>query len=772
MYARVKGVGFTRFEDGRLVPMPDAHVFAERPLLAVVPHGEGLLLASEDGFYRADANGIRKLDSDADAAFAANTPYSNHTLDDGSLVFGSYDGMLLRFSPTLQLLDRVPLGANTLLAFGTDREGGLWVATEVELVRLRLPSPWTAYDSSHGLVGLISDAAWYDETLWVATSVDVLRAERGTDTALRFVSQHWTNLEAFDLEPSPAGLLIAEREGLLVLDPGQRQPRRLAEVNAVYVVQRSTRDPSYAWALGEHELLWLAIRNGRWQVVSRWPLQGMNVNAVFETAMGELWLGDLRGAPQRWRIDATTGTLQERRTFGPDAGLTPDPERGSTLFMLDAQLHAVSGEQGYRLHDDRFEPSDLGPFKDIERPMELSVIESPYGSYAWTSRTLAHRAKGSTEWQPMHLDTRLARGFRQVLADADGKLRIITWNGLLQFDPNLAEPTPPPLFTILERVGRRTDGGEPKPMALNPATPPVLPPQSGLQFRFGLISMEPSSEFRYRMMGYSESWTDWSDERDLNYRALPAGEYRLEVEARTRSGRLAAPLHFPFRVQPQWYQTPWAWSAALLLVIGVVAGIVQAFVRYRYRQYVVANRRLEHKISERTAELETANRKHSELATEDSLTGVANRRALEQALGREWQRCGERRLPLALVMVDVDHFKQFNDRHGHLEGDRQLRNVAQELAHEVHPVRELLARFGGEEFALVLPGLHLDEAMARAERLRHRFVRGVSPLTISLGVAAIVPHPGIEPAELLRRADTALYRAKRKGRNRVEPAED
>jgi diguanylate cyclase (GGDEF)-like protein len=772
LYARVNGVGFTRFEDGRLVPMPGADVFAARPLLAVAPRGEGLLLASEDGFYEAGAHGIHKLATEADAAFADSTPYSHFVLPDGSLVFGSYEGTLLRFSPELRLLDRVRLGANTLLAFGTDREGGLWVATEVELVRLRLPSPWTAYDERHGLVGLVSDSAWHEGTLWVATSVDVLRAESRGGADVQFVPQRWTNLEAFDLEASPSGLLVAEREGMLVLDPGQSAPRRLARADAVYLVQRSTHDPSHAWALAERELLWLGVREGRWELVARWPLQGMNVNAVYETAAGELWLGDLRGVPQRWRIDVARGELRERRRFGSEAGLTPDPEQGSTLFMLDGALHAVSGRNAYVLDGERFTPDDLGPFKGIERPMELTVIDTALGSYAWTSRQLLHRTAPGQAWTPVYLDSRVARGFRQVLADSDGKLRVITWNGLLQFDPEIAEQPAPPLQATLERAVVRVPGQDDRRLPVEAGNGQILPPQPGLQLRFGLVSMEPGSEFRYRMRGYSEAWTDWSQERDLNYRILPPGDYQLEVQARTRSGRAAEALHYPFRVQPRWHQTPWAWALGALAALLLVAAIAQMFVRYRYRQFVAVNRHLEHKISERTAELETANRKLSELATEDSLTGVANRRALEQALGREWQRCGELGLPLALVMIDVDHFKQYNDRHGHLAGDQQLRRVAQELKQEVHPVRELLARFGGEEFALILPGLHLDEAMARAERLRERFQRSDTTLTISLGVAVRVPTAGTDPNELLRRADTALYRAKRRGRNRVEAAED
>jgi diguanylate cyclase (GGDEF)-like protein len=772
MYGRVVGVGLVRFEDGRLVPMPGAEALAKRPLLGAVARGDGLLLTSEDGFYEADANGIRKLASDADAVFAQNTPYSSHRLADGTLLFGSFDGVLTRFSPELKLLDRIPLGAHTLIAFATDREGGLWVATEVELVRLRLPSPWTAYGDRHGLLGLVSDSAWYDDTLWAATSVDVLRAQRLPDGQARFEPQRWTALEAFDLEPTAQGLLIAEREGLLVLDPGQRVPRRAALANTTYLVQVSQRDPSTAWALAEEELLWLGLRDGRWQEVARARLQGMNVNAVFETGDGELWLGDLRGAPQRWRLDPHTGDLLERRRFGAEAGLVLDPERGSTLFQLDGALYAVSGTQGYVLDGERFRRSDLGPFRDLDRPMELSVLETPFGSYAWTTRELLHRATPQARWRPLHLDARMARGFRQVLVDSDDKLRVITWSGLLQFDPSVPEPEPSPLRAVLEQVELRPERGAPRLLPVRPEGVAVLPSDTGLRFRFGLVTMEPNPQFRYRLVGYADAWTDWSEERLLNYRSLGPGEYRLELQARSRSGRAAEALSYPLRVLPQWYQTPWAWAAAATAALLLLAGIAQLIVRFRYRQYVAANRRLERRISERTQELETANRKLSELATEDSLTGVANRRALEQALAREWERCGELRLPLAAIMVDVDHFKQYNDKHGHLEGDQQLRRIAQELKHEVHPMRELLARFGGEEFALVLPGLHLDEAVTRAERMRQRFTRGGMPLSISLGVASLVPRPGIEPPELLRRADTALYRAKRKGRNRVEAADE
>ena len=191
-------------------------------------------------------------------------------------------------------------------------------------------------------------------------------------------------------------------------------------------------------------------------------------------------------------------------------------------------------------------------------------------------------------------------------------------------------------------------------------------------------------------------------------------------------------------------------------------------MRRRTQRYVEANRKLEARIGERTHELEEVNRKLAELATEDALTGVSNRRALENGLQREWYRCLDQRRPLSALMIDVDHFKKYNDTHGHLEGDILLRSIAKQL-HSLHdPKRELLARYGGEEFALLLPGVHQDEAVRRAEKIRVALHEHIGETTISVGVCGFVPGMQGDSMNLLRRADAALYRAKRAGRNRVE----
>jgi diguanylate cyclase (GGDEF)-like protein len=156
------------------------------------------------------------------------------------------------------------------------------------------------------------------------------------------------------------------------------------------------------------------------------------------------------------------------------------------------------------------------------------------------------------------------------------------------------------------------------------------------------------------------------------------------------------------------------------------------------------------------------------LATVDELTGLRNRRWLDDAFARQLARAARTEQPLSVLMIDIDRFKQLNDANGHAFGDAVLRRVAQALASGLRP-QDLAARYGGEEFSVLLPGLDSDHAARIAERLRHAVEVGGEagglPVTISIGVAA---RQGSETLDtLLQRADKALYRAKESGRNRV-----
>ncbi|MES3708932.1 GGDEF domain-containing protein [Pseudomonas putida] len=160
------------------------------------------------------------------------------------------------------------------------------------------------------------------------------------------------------------------------------------------------------------------------------------------------------------------------------------------------------------------------------------------------------------------------------------------------------------------------------------------------------------------------------------------------------------------------------------------------------------------------------------LAATDSLTGLANRRRLDQVLRQEWARAQRNRKPLAVLMVDVDHFKAFNQRHGHAGGDHALREVAKTIEASIRRPADLAARYGGEEFQVVLPETDLAGARLLAERIRTSvealapFADDAHSVTVSIGIGLSGPQHDL--SSVLGAADEALYRAKAKGRNRVE----
>ena len=200
--------------------------------------------------------------------------------------------------------------------------------------------------------------------------------------------------------------------------------------------------------------------------------------------------------------------------------------------------------------------------------------------------------------------------------------------------------------------------------------------------------------------------------------------------------------------------------------------------------------RLVHEINRRKAregellevmrQLEAANHMLLRLSRLDGLTGISNRRQFDDYLDQEWRRAIRDSMPLSLVMLDIDDFKAYNDTYGHQAGDECLKQIAGMLSRALNRPGDLVARYGGDEFVLVLPGTPAEGAVRVAETMREKVqALGITleasglkeTVTISVGVATMFPIRGTSPAALLAASDQALYQAKGAGRNRVVVAE-
>lgn len=210
------------------------------------------------------------------------------------------------------------------------------------------------------------------------------------------------------------------------------------------------------------------------------------------------------------------------------------------------------------------------------------------------------------------------------------------------------------------------------------------------------------------------------------------------------------------------------------LVKPVSETVFHAKVRAMHR--LVAMQR---NLVEVTRKLDVANAELLRLSTTDSLTGIANRRAMDAFLLREWRRCLRMAKPLSLVMIDIDYFKLFNDRYGHQAGDECLQRVATQIARAAPRASDLAARYGGEEFMLLLGETDADGALWMAERVRQmvadlkvpHYATDSKLVTVSCGAVTVVPDDTRSVEVLTRSADAALYQAKRGGRDRVAVGE-
>ncbi len=764
---------WVRREGGQLLALRDDELtvlLEETPRTVWIgkPAGsEQVLLLLQDGrFQSLDGGQLQPLQSPVSAALGPSAPYCVLALDDGSLLVGTLSGEVYWINPDLTLKQRWPISAFPILSMAKDSENGLWLATDHELVRMDLSPQWSLLSPDRGYRGTLLDGGVYDGEILLATSLGLYTDLGGGK--LRLLGEE--GRETRDLQAIPGGALVATGFGIFQRSADQLE--QIADDANVIYISASKRHPDVVFAIEDAGLLILAADGQRWGEVDRVIDPAYRFLSLTEDDGGYLWAGQVSDDPMRIRLSDDGRNVIEASRQG--AGLERTAGADSVTFGYRGQVYAATDEGTYRWAGDRFIADSVDGLERLaaQRLTELTVVECGAEEiYAGTTRQLYRRVADG--WQPLPPMDGQAQGIAAFNCGKDDERFITTWAGLARYNANgragpISAPTP-----VMESV-EVSQGQDRDRLHLQPVQTPRIAAGSTLRLSYALPTFDRGWQLQSRLHPQDAYWSDDPGLGLREFSAQSPGEFVFQVRATRDQQPTGALLTYRFIVVPRWWQSGWAGLGFAALLVGLIA----LLVRWRLSALAQQNRQLESVVAERTAslqarsiDLQAANQRLRTLADQDGLTGVANRRRLESDLDQAFALAVAEDSSLALLMVDLDHFKQFNDRYGHLRGDDELRRAAQQMQSALNWPGGLLARWGGEEFVVMLPKADLSQALAQAASIRAALAHTEGDqqrLTVSIGVAERRSQAAADANTLLDQADQALYAAKRAGRDRVE----
>lgn len=765
-----------------------------RSVLALASDESGVWAGTEGGnlYHRSvEGSGWTEPDrgSDRSGRGAVRTLLLDHGSNgDQTVWFGTDGGGVQRWSQgRLEVLDRRHgLESELVRSLWQDSEGSLWIGTNGGGLHALRDLRFATYNEADGLPHdnvrtILEDA---QGGVWIGSDGGgLVRLESG-EVVERFGQEELGSRLVKSLHQSPDGALwVGTEAGLVSIDQ-----RRV--VTRVGLSDGLPGAIVLAITTGADGTLWVGTNQGAarraadesFSVFDRSSgLRDLNVMAFDADPDGSVWMGTLDGL-YRWTpgglevFDETDG-LPSARVFvlarDSESRLWVGTDRGLALHQV--------GEGGSR----RFRP--YGRQAGLQQERIFSIVDDHLG-HLWTSSNYGVQRIARSDLERLErgeierltvttfdradgLPADQCNGTSQPSAwrTRSGRLWFATVMGAAVVDPgNLRRNgIAPPV--VLETYSVDAVSSEIEGRIVVPAT------GRDLEIHYtalGLLSPE-NLTFRYRLAGFDPEWREVENRRVAYYTNLPPGEYTFEVTASNEDG-LENPLgaSVSVLVQPTLLETPMV-RLALGMLLVIVPWVLYLLRGYRARR---SRRRLENEVRLRTDELAQANRQLQRQTRLDGLTGVANRRSFDETLEREWRRAVRRQSSLAVLMIDIDAFKGYNDSQGHRAGDRALKAVAREISNCVQRAEDFVARYGGEEFVAILPDVSQEIALELAETLRaaiegleiaHPASPVASVLTVCVGVAWAPAAASGSPLTLVDHADQALYRAKSTGRNRT-----
>jgi diguanylate cyclase (GGDEF)-like protein len=783
-----KEKGLERLAGTRLEPVPGGGQFRGRRMDRILPADGGLLVSVRgEGLFLFRDGTATPFAPEASKWAVAGHVVEGLRLPDGRWALGTVLGGLLLLSPdgsVDQIIDSaVGLPDNFVTGLVTDREGSLWVALNNGLVRLQVASPLSVLDRRSGLEGTVYAVARHQGHLWAGTSAGLFTtagaAEAGAPAGpvrLRAVPgippSGWSLLSVDD------DLLVGTAVGLFQVDGlNARLVPGTDSLGTVYSLARSRTDPGKAWVGTEHGLAAVRRDGSEWRLEG--PVAGVSgeIRTIVESDRGAVWCGRSAGNVVGFN-PLPSAAKAPVREVAESEGMNP--------FRVAGRILVATGSQALRLDEANARLAKDPGLAALAGHGDFSYLAEDAAGNLWRNTlppTVALRQGAGWAPSPRTLVEVGAHDIEQIVAEPDGVVWIASDKGLYRYEGatlgTTTELPAPRLSNLTADEGTVLFGGAP---GVTPKAADLPPYLRHLRIEFAPLSFRAGLRYQTRLEPLDVRWSEPTVEPFAELTRLPPGDYTFHVRTLGPNGETGPETGWSFHVRHPWYQTWWAiavWVAAALLAVWGYAWLRgrtlhqrAARLEARVNEQTEALRHTVEELQRAHTDLASANARLEELSRRDELTGIANRRRLQQALAEEWSHT---RQSIAFLLLDLDFFKRLNDTHGHLAGDLALQSAAGFVAEAARPHGGLAARYGGEELAVLLPGLGLDRALQVAEQLRAGIEALAIPnrdaplgrLTASVGVAAMLPGVGQTPEELIETADLALYQAKDKGRNRV-----
>lgn len=668
-----------------------------------------------------------------------------------------------------------------------DREGTIWLGTGKGLNRLRR-KVITAYSTRDGLDDTEAYPIYRDsyDNIWVGTvkglniflngKFERPKAQGNYKTDSEHINWEHASVSVQSLYEDSNGAMWIGAVGALFIERNG-VTKRIADGEGYHICAiRQVRNGN----------VWLATNRGlllfdNYKLVHTYSvkdgLPNEYMTLVYEDSKGRLWFGGFGGLSQFKDSKFINYTTKEGLAGSYVRSIYEDKDgtlwigtydEGMSRFK-DGHFVNIKAENGlYNNGVFAIEEDNRGNF----------WISSNRGIYRVKKKELNDFADGKIEKinsvgygrQDGMLNNECNGGRQPAsIKDKDGKIWFPTQDGVVVIDSEAESyNTIPPSVVIESATVERQQVDIRNGLVIQPG-------KRNIEINFTGISLIKSSQikFKYRLEGHDPDWIDAGTRRMAYYSNLPPGNYRFQVIAANSDGIWNEKgTTINLELKPFFYQT----SSFYLLCLAI--GILVLFIVWQISVYQLKarERKLAKLVAEKTKELKKANEELQELANSDGLTSVGNRRRFEEFIASEWQRTIRFKTEISLILIDIDHFKLYNDTYGHKAGDECLKKVAEALGKTINRPTDLVARYGGEEFAIILGVTDATGAINIAEKavenvnnlkIKHSKSETSDYLTISVGVATTYARLGMVESDLIEAADNALYRAKETGRSKI-----